>query len=378
MSMFLDDLAVERCRAMFEDVRHVPMTNAEYHSQDYKSISKTRLTVFQSDPQEFYQRWVTREMKDKDTDAKRFGRIFHEMTLEGVGKVDETSWSHNTLAVFRPHPTPKRKPDIEKPNESLWVTDLPQPGIIRQSNEWGDLDDRSWHLVGADEATKTAYCAFSDMHKNGELFIHVPASVLSDKGHRTTKEFKQFKADHEGETLFDFDDWYKLLSMRRRLRQHRDANQCLFQGGVPEYTLIGKCVRTGLEVRTRIDLFKPIDEGTMLVDLKTSRDATPKAWNRQADSDGLNMQAAIIVGMAAHHFDGQIGFRFVTIDKDAPFRPETFEIEPEYLTLGADDYANAIDHFRECVDSGIWLHRGFGTPQRLVTPPAKMLNWANV
>jgi hypothetical protein len=75
--------------------------------------------------------------------------------------------------------------------------------------------------------------------------------------------------------------------------------------------------------------------------------------------------------------DANIDFRFVTIDKSAPFRPETFEIEPEYLALGAQDYEQAIDHFKECVDSGIWLHRGFGQPQRLVTPLAKMVNWAS-
>ena len=373
----LDSLSVARCAAMFDNVRHVDMTNAEYHSQDYKSISKTRLTVFQGDPQEFYQRWVTGEMKDKDTEAKLFGRIFHEMVLEGVGKVDATSWSSGTLAVFRPCAPSKREADIIKDHESIWITELPEPGIIRLSAEWGDLDDRSWHIVTDGVGIRSAFCSFNDMHKDGVLFRHIPASVLSEKGHKTTKEFKAFKAEHEGETLFDFDDWYKLLSMRRRLRQHGDANRCLFQGGVPEYTLIGRCVRTELEVRTRIDFHKIMDGGTLLVDLKTSRDATPKAWNRQADSDGLNMQAAIIVGMAAHVFGEDLDFRFATIDKSAPFRPETFEIEPEYLVLGAEDYANAIDHFRECVDSGRWLQRGFGTPQRLVTPLAKMVNWAN-
>ena len=375
MNNFLDPMVVERCRSMFEDVRHVEMTNAEYHSQDYKSISKTRLTVFQSDPQEFYQRWVSGEMKDKDTEAKQFGRIFHEMVLEYVGKVTDANWSNNSLAVFRHCAKPNRAPDIVKPTENIWLVEMPQPGIMRESAEWGDLETRSWHIVPDVQSQQTGFCAFADMHVNGMLFRHVPSCVLNDKGHRTTKEFKKFKEDHEGEVLFDFDDWYKLLSMRRRLRQHGDSNRCLFQGGVPEYTLVGTCARTGLQVRTRIDLFKPVDEGTLLVDLKTSRDASPKSWNRQADSDGLNMQAAIIVGMSAHVFDGEIDFRFVTTGKSAPFRPETFEIEPEYLVLGAQDYENAIEHFKECVDSGHWWHRGFGQPQRLVTPIAKQVQW---
>lgn len=375
MSDFLDPLSVERCKAMFEDVRHVPMTNAEYHSQSYKSISKTRLTVFQADPQEFYQRWVTGEMKDKDTDAKLFGRIFHEMVLEHVGEVTADDWQEKSLAVFRHCATPRREPDFSTKHEKIWVTDLPQPGIIRVSAEWGDLDTRSWHLVPDVQSQQAGFCAFADMVRDGKLFRHVPAFVLNEKGHRTTKDFKNFKEQHSGQTLFDFDDWYKLLSMRRRLRQHGDANRCLFQGGQAEYTLVGRCVRTGLETRTRLDLLKPIDGGTLFVDLKTSRDATPSAWNRQADSDGLNMQAAIIVGMASHVFEGEIDFRFVTIDKNAPFRPETFEIEPEYLVLGAQDYEKAIEHFQECVDTGVWLHKGFGAPQRLVTPIAKMVNW---
>ena len=374
---FLDSMAVDRCRAMFEDVRHIEMTNAEYHSQNYQSISKTRLTIFKNDPQEFYQRWVTGEMKDKDTEAKQFGRIFHEMVLESVGAVTSEDWNDGTLAVFRHCAQPRREPDIVMPGEKIWVTDLPQPGIIRQSSEWGDLETRSWRLVPDVTTQQTGFCAFADMHKNGMLFLHVPDYVLNEKGEKRTKEYRIFKESNPGKTLYDFDDWYKLLSMRRRLRQHGDANRCLFQGGQPEYTLVGKCARTGLEVRTRLDLFKYIDEGALIVDLKTSRDAAPAAWNKQADSDGLNMQAAMIVGMASHVMDCNIDFRFATIDKDAPFRPETFEIEPEYLVLGAQDYENSIDHFKECVDSGIWLHKGFGQPQRLVTPLSKMVNWAS-
>ncbi len=375
MNDFIDEMVIERCKRLFENVRHEPMTNEHYHASDYKSVSKTRLTVFMNDPQEFFQRWVTGEMEDHDTDAMCFGRIFHEMVLEKVGTVTASTWEHDTLAVFRPCRAPKREPDFVRNAEEIWVETMPQPGIIRRSAEWGDLDDRCWILKPSVSGQSTAFCAFADMHEDGKLFVHVPDSVLSD-GAKRGKAWTTFKEKHEDETLYKSSQWYSALSMRRRLRQHYDANRCLFQGGTPEYTLVGRCVETGLEVRTRLDYFKPVDGGTLICDLKTSRDAEPKAWNRQADQDGLNMQAAMVIGMAAHVFEGGIAFRFATIDKAAPFRPETFEIENEFLELGAEDYLKTAMAFQRCCDTGVWLHENFGTPQRLVTPAYKMVKWA--
>lgn len=364
---------IERCKSLFENVRHVPMTNDRYHGNSWKSLSKTRLTVFWNDPQEFYQRWITGEMEDHDTDALIFGRIFHEMVLEKVGSVDVTSWSSGTLGVFRPCPSPKREPDIVKPAEQIWVVTMPEPGIVRKSAEWGDLDDRSWMLVPFVKNETTAFCPFADMHKDGQLFTHIPDCVLSD-GCKRGKAYTTWKEKNPG-TLYSTKDWYKHLSMRRRLRQHGDANQCLFQGGTAEYTLVGNCVETGLEVRTRLDFFKPIDGGTLITDLKTTRDATPKAWNRQADQDGLNMQAAMVIGMSAHVFDGEIEFRFATCDKRAPFMPMTFEIEPQFLELGAEDYLKNAIAFQQCIDSGRWLSANFGNPEMLVTPPHRQVQW---
>ena len=364
---------IEHCKNLFEDVRHVPMTNEAYHGNSWKSLSKTRLTVFMNDPQEFYQRWITGEMEDHDTDALIFGRIFHEMVLEKVGSVTDQTWKHGTLAVFRQCPAPRRAADIVQPGEELWVVTMPEPGIVRKSSEWGDQDDRSWMLAPSVTGQVTAYCAFADMHEDGKLFTHIPDAVLSD-GCKRGKTYTNW-ADKNPGTKYSAKDWYKHLSMRRRLRQHGDANQCLFQGGVPEYTLVGKCIETGLEVRTRLDFYKPVDQGTLITDLKTTRDASPKAWNRQADKDGLNMQAAIVLGMSAHVFGNEIAFRFVTCDKRAPFMPMSFEIEPQFLELGAEDYRKTAIEFQQCIDSGRWLSSNFGNPEMLTTPPAKQVQW---
>lgn len=374
MSDFIDEMVVERCRSLFENVRHEPMTNSAYHATGWKSLSKTRLTVFWNDPQEFYQRWITGEMTDHDTDALIFGRIFHEMVLEKVGSVDETSWSSGTLGVFRPCPVPKRTADIIKATEQIWVVTMPEPGIIRRSSEWDDFDDRCWILKPFVTGETTAFCPFADMHQDGKLFTHVPDHVLSESGKRQGGQWTSWAKKQKG-TLYTSAEWYKHLSMRRRLRQHGDANRCLFQGGTPEYTLIGRCVETGLEVRTRLDFFKPVDGGVLITDLKTTRDATPKAWNRQADQDGLNMQAAMVIGMAAHVFEEGIAFRFATCDKRAPFMPMTFEIENEFLELGAKDYFENATAFQSCVDSGRWLSANFGNPERLVTPPHRQVQW---
>ena len=362
---------------LFEDVRVVDMSNEEYHALPWDSVSKTRLTTFADDPAEFYGRYVTGEIPSPDTDDLVFGRVFHEVVLEHQGIVDEGSYREETLAVFRSTDAPKRAPDYEDDDERVWVVVLPEPGIVRQSDVWGAMSGgRYWVLAhDTDEVSVTAFCAFADMHRDGVAFRNIPDSVLSAQGHKRGKQWTEWAASHDGEVLYKSSDWTRILSMRRRLRQHGDAHRCLFEGGVAEQTLIGRCAVTGLEVRTRIDFQKPEDGVLLVSDLKTSRDPRPRPWMKQAISGDLHVQAAMVSGMVAHTTDKDVSFVFVVIGKTGSYRPETFEIEPELMELGIDRYVSLMQRFQECAETGIWQLPDFGERHVLHTPEYLMPKW---
>jgi len=361
---------------LFEDVKVVELSNEAYHSAPWDSVSASRLKVFHDDPYDYFCQFISEELRRKDTPALRMGRVVHEVILECQGIVDDTNYSQATLGVFRPCGVPRRDPDISRPGEDLWIVSNPEPGIVRRASHWGELEGgRKW-LLSPDRGseTETAVCMFADMHLDGVVFVTIPEAVLSPAGQRRGKAYDAWEAEHEGEAILSNAEWSGVLWMRQRLRHHGAAYRRMFCGGRPEVSIVGRCVLTGLEVRTRLDYVCETEQAVLITDLKTSRDAHPSVWNRQAEGDRLHVQAAIQVGLATHIWP-EVDFAFAAVDKSAPYRPEVYYLEPEFLELGVEDYRKDMEDFERCRNTGTWFHPGFGESVPLVVPSYRMVKW---
>lgn len=365
---------------LFAEVETKELTNAEYHGVSAEIVSNSRLSVFRRNPQEYYQRYVSKEIPDEDTTALEFGRVFHEAVLERATEVDRSNSLLNTLGIFRCQTAPQREPDIDHADEQIWFADIPEPGIIRRSKWWGELGGgRTW-LLSPERAgqVQTGYCAFDDMLVDGDHFLSVRNEYLSDAGRKQGKRWTEFLENHPDEALYKPGEWFDLLSMRRELRANPLSRQILFGPKSPnrhtEFSIRAVDRATGLTVQTRLDFCHQMLDGVLVVDLKSSRDASPSAWNRQAEKDGLHVQAAIQVGLAQLYFGREVEFRFCVVQKDAPYRVEVFELEPEFIEIGVEDYLRDIRRFAECVNSGHWYPKSFGEVQKLKTPAYRMLD----
>lgn len=366
----------------FANVRHVDMTNEEYHSSDPESVSNTRLKVHRENPQDFYQQYISMEIKKRDTDDMIFGRVFHVVVLEPHEEITEHNFRIGTLAVFRPSEVPEREPDVKDDVEELWLTNMPKPGVFRRSKHWGDISfqpdnaDTDCCWVHTKEDGEVGFCAFEDFLLNGHAFRHIPEHVLSGAGSKTGKAWKAFEEEHEGEYLFKANDWRHLIGMRREIYNHSDAWELLYNNTSPdsyrsEYTIVGTDIATGIEVRCRIDRLKQLG-GKIVIDLKTSRDASPRAWQKQADGDGLATQCFIMTSLAEELFKEKIEYRYVVCDKDPPYRVEVFKLPQEFIDLGRDDYMRAITAFKRSLDNWHWYPASHGKTVTLTVPDYRM------
>jgi hypothetical protein len=369
-----------RPHELFSEVETKELTNAEYHGVSAEIVSNSRLSVFRRNPQEYYQRYVTKEIPDEDTAALQFGRVFHEAILERKQAVDQSNVMSDTLGIFRVCSTPPRDPDIEHHDESIWFADIPEQGVVRRSKWWGEMPGgRTWLLSPEREGSvQTGYCAYDDMLIDGDHFRTIRSECLSDAGRKQGKRWTEFAEEHAGEALYKPSEWFDLLSMRRELRAHPLSRQILFGEPGPnrhtEFSIRAVDRETGLIVQTRLDFCRLDCDGVLVVDLKSSRDASPSAWNRQAEKDGLHVQAAIQTGLAQLFFGVEVAFRFCVVQKDAPYRVEVYELEEEFIEVGVEDYLRDIRRFAECVNSGIWQPKNYGEIQMLKTPNYRMLD----
>jgi hypothetical protein len=314
-----------------------------------------------------------------------FGRIFHVVVLEPHEEIHRDNFRAGTLAVFRPTEVPERDPDFRDDVEEIWYCQVPKPGIVRRSKLWGDLigdeqdsnRDCCWLMTKEDH--EVGFCPYEDFLLDGYAFRHIPEHVLSGSGSRTGKAWKTFEEAHEGTYLMKSSEWRHLIGMRREIYNHSDAWDLLYNNQNPEsyrseYTIEGLDIATGLWARCRIDRLKRQEGRTFVVDLKTSRDASPKVWARQADGDGLPTQAFLMTALAEEHFKCPIEYRYVVCDKDPPYRVEVFKLPAEYIEIGRDDYMRVVTAFKKAVETWNWYPTSHGKTVTLGVPEWRMRN----
>lgn len=181
----------------FTDVQNVSLTNEQYHSMDpLTTVSNTGLKIFSYDPQDYYQLYITGEMKRERKAHFEFGIVFHEVVLEPHATLTQHNCLDKTCAVFRECNKPDRDPDMENDFEKIWFVTRPEPGVVRQSKMWGHLKmvshggvgahtTRHWHHVNDEGWCDTEVigrCAYEDMILDGHSFTAIPADYLSKSG----------------------------------------------------------------------------------------------------------------------------------------------------------------------------------------------------
>lgn len=107
---------------------------------------------------------------------------------------------------------------------------------------------------------------------------------------------------------------------------------------------------TGLLIKARTDA-----ENDYLIDVKTARKASPKAFRKSAELFGYGMQAAHYLDVVEQtRGERPAGFVFVVVEKEPPFLTALYFAEPDMIALGRQDCRRALDLYHECVSTGVW------------------------
>lgn len=141
----------------------------------------------------------------------------------------------------------------------------------------------------------------------------------------------------------------------------------VFEQGLPEQSLFWTDGSTGVACRGRIDWLVP---GVAVVDLKTTRDASPDSFRKALVTYGYALQSAwysegydIITG-------GPLPFIFVAVEKEPPYLVAAYQPTHDVLMYGADRANLARQMFRDCIESGQWP----GYPDEI--EPLTLPRWA--
>jgi hypothetical protein len=124
----------------------------------------------------------------------------------------------------------------------------------------------------------------------------------------------------------------------------------LFVDGMAEQTITG--VEEDWSWRARLDWLH--NSYRFIDDLKTSRSAQPRKWQRAMWPLGYDIQAAFYVRAVKKAFGGEPVFRWVAIEKEPPFAMSVHVMSHDAMKAAQDKVDLAIDIWRKCLRTGEW------------------------
>lgn len=164
------------------------------------------------------------------------------------------------------------------------------------------------------------------------------------KGEGAKTKWAAFQKANEGKVILDPEDETKLALMRESIMDHPYARLLVTGKGERECVAIWNS-DTGLRCKARIDFLNA--ERRVLVDLKTTCDASERAWARSAADFKYDVQAAWYQWGFGKVTGQSCTMAFVVVENSGMHRCRVFTLPPEAINAAGRAIRDLLPHWRE-------------------------------
>lgn len=178
------------------------------------------------------------------------------------------------------------------------------------------------------------------------------AKKPSDETLATIAWWSKFNADAEGKSIVDEDEWSVCTSVALSISE-RIKSLGLTIKQTELMFVVDYC---GCPLKVAIDAVAENALGDeYIIDLKSTEDASPKAWLSSARSYRYPLQAHTYRTAFEAFFKRRIkGVIFVAGEKTPPFLSASYEFGPELMTYAIADFEQAVTTYKGCVALNEW------------------------
>ncbi len=204
-------------------------------------------------------------------------------------------------------------------------------------------EDKSVFVIG--RATHTAVL-------EPDEFLSLYARKPEDIDRRTKKGkemWQDFLMENQGKEILSIDNYDMIFGMASSVRQDPIAKQILSRGQA-ETSVFGTDPGTGLLVKVRPDWI----HDDIIVDLKTTRDASPDFFAREVYNRRYFVQAPMYLDVTREFIPKVNTFLFICVEKTPPYLVAVYFLSEETMNIGRDEYRRCMAIYSECVRTGQW------------------------
>lgn len=152
----------------------------------------------------------------------------------------------------------------------------------------------------------------------------------------------------------------RLVSMLDAYLENPEIRALLEIEADNELTLVWVDEETGIECKARLD--RAALKSGLLIDFKTTKDASEQGFRKAVQDYGYHRQAAFYMsGYEAVFGEKPAGFAFPLIEKEAPYLTNLCQLSEEALEAGDYIFRRNLRHYANCTDKGHFPGYGPGT-----------------
>lgn len=165
------------------------------------------------------------------------------------------------------------------------------------------------------------------------------------------KRTKEGKANYErlvteGKTIITATDYATITAMASAIGDHPAASKLVRGDGQTEVSMFWEDESTGLQCKCRPDIWIAQGRGSVIVDLKTTEDASPEGFARSIQSYGYGIQAAHYLAGS-----GADAFIFVAVEKKEPYAVAVYQLDALSLEISEMKRRDMLQLWASCRES---------------------------
>ena len=160
--------------------------------------------------------------------------------------------------------------------------------------------------------------------------------------------WEEFDKKAVGKNLISIDDYERLTIMKQRIFDHPAASTILSLSGVAEQSYQWKDNQTGEICKSRPDFHT--DDGTLIVDLKTTSDASELGFQKSVHNFRYHVQA----GFYLRSIKEAEQFVFIAVESKPPYLVAVYNASPEMIAAGNRVADKNLATLAQCRKSGKW------------------------
>ena len=166
-------------------------------------------------------------------------------------------------------------------------------------------------------------------------------------------EWEAFEVASTGRTVLAKADAELVMRMGHAVFAHPAAAMLLAMPGKAETTHMWTDQATGLRCKCRPDWLT--DDGSLIVDLKTTEDASPAGFRKSIANFRYFLQASwYLDGLEQATGKRPDQFIFICVEKKPPFACAVYAADAEMIQIGAEAAARDLDVLATCRAAGAW------------------------